>query len=64
MVVNKYLDKKLRVLNMHDEEPKICLMVTDQRKMNVQFKSIEDETRKIYMNKKTTFIYLADINQD
>ena len=63
MVVNEYLDKKLRVLNMHDEEPEICLMVTDQ-KMNVQFKSIEDETRKIYMNKKTTFIYLADINQD
>ena len=64
MIVNEYLDKKLRVLNMHDEEPKICLMVTDQRKMNVQFKSIGDETRKIYMNKKTTFIYLADINQD
>ena len=64
MVMNEYLDKKLRVLNMHDEEPEICLMVTDQRKMNVQFKSIEDETRKIYMNKKTTFIYLADINQD
>ena len=64
MVVNEYLDKKLRVLNMHDEEPKICLMVTDQRKLNVQFKSIEDETRKTYMNKKTTFIYLADINQD
>ena len=64
MVVNEYLDKKLRVLNMHDEEPEICLMVTDQQKMNVQFKSIEDETRKIYMNKKTTFIYLADINQD
>ena len=64
MVVNEYLDKKLRVLNMHDEEPEICLMVTDQRKMNVKFKSIEDETRKIYMNKKTTFIYLADINQD
>ena len=63
MVVNEYLDKKLRVLNMHDEEPEICLMVTDQ-KMNVQFKSVEDETRKIYMNKKTTFIYLADINQD
>ena len=49
MVVNEYLDKKLRVLNMHDEEPEICLMVTDQQKMNVQFKSIEDETRKIYM---------------
>ena len=49
---------------MHDEEPEICLMVTDQRKTNVQFKSIEDETRKIYMNKKTTFIYLAGINQD
>ena len=48
---------------MHDEEPVICLMVTDQRKTNVQFKSIEDEARKIYMNKKTTFIYLADINQ-
>ena len=64
MVVNEYLDKKLRVLNMHDEEPEICLMVTDQQKMNVQFKSIEDETRKIYLNKKTTFIYLADINQD
>ena len=64
MVVNEYLDKKLRVLNMHDEEPEICVMVTDQRKMNVQFKSIEDETRKIYMNKKTTFIYLADISQD
>ena len=64
MVVNEYLDKKLRVLNMHDEEPEICLMVTDQRKMNVKFKSIEDETSKIYMNKKTTFIYLADINQD
>ena len=30
---------------------------------NLQFKSIEDETRKIY-NKKTTFIYLVDINQD
>ena len=64
MVVNEYLDKKLRVLNMHDEEPEICLMVADQRKMNVQFKSIKDETREIYMNKKTTFIYLADINQD
>ena len=64
MVVNEYLDKKLRVLNMHDEEPEICLIVTDQRKMNVQFKSIEDETRKIYMNRKTTFIYQADINQD
>ena len=64
MVVNEYLDKKLRVLNMHDEEPEICLMVTDQQKMNVQFKSIADETRKIYMNKKTSFIYLADINQD
>ena len=64
MIVNEYLDKKRRVLNMHDEKPKICWMVTDQRKINVQFKSIEDETRKIYMNKKTTFIYLADINQD
>ena len=64
MVVNEYLNKKLRVLNMHDEEPEICLMVTDQRKMNVQLKSIEDEMRKIYMNKKTTFLYLADINQD
>ena len=64
MVVNEYLDKKLRVLNMHDEEPEICLIVTDQRKMNVQFKSIEDETGKIYMNKKTSFIYQADINQD
>ena len=64
MVVNEYLDKKLRVLNMHDEEPEICLMVTDQQKMNVQFKSIEDETRKIYLNKKTIFIYAADINQD
>ena len=63
MIVNKYIDKKLRVLNMHDEEREICLMVTDQ-KMNVQFKSIEDERKKIYMNKKTTFIYLADINQD
>ena len=63
MVVNEYLDRKLRVLNMHDEKPEICFMVTDQ-KMNVQFKSIEDETRKIYMNKKTTFIYPADINQD
>ena len=64
MVVNEYLDKKLRVLNMHDEELEICLMVTDQRKMNVQFKSIEGETRKTYMNKKITFTYLADINQD
>ena len=64
MVVNEYLDKKLRVLNMHDEEPKICLMVTEKQQINVQFKSIEDETRKIYMNKKTTFIYLIDINQD
>ena len=63
MVMNEYLDKKLRVLNMHDEEPEICLMVTDQKR-NVKFKSIEDETRKIYMNKKTTFIYLVDINQD
>ena len=26
MVVNEFLDKKLRVLNMHDEEPKICSM--------------------------------------
>ena len=49
---------------MHDEEPKICLMVTEKQKINVQFKSIEDETRKIFMNKKTTFIYLIDINQD
>ena len=24
MVMNEYLDKKLRILNMHDEEPKIC----------------------------------------
>ena len=64
MVVNEWLDKKLRVLNMYDEEPEICLMVTDQRKINVQFKFIEDETRKIYMNKKTTFINLVDINQD
>ena len=64
MVMNEYLDKKLRVLNMHDEKPEICLMVTDQRKINVQFKSIQDETRKIYMNKKATFIYLVDINQD
>ena len=64
MVMNEYLDKKLRILNMHDEEPKICLMVTEKQKINVQFKSIEDETRKIFMNKKTTFIYLIDINQD
>ena len=64
MVMNEYLDKKLTLLNMDDEEPKICLMVTDQQKINVQFKSIEDETRKICMNKKTTFIYLIDINQD
>ena len=49
---------------MHDEEPEICLMVTGQGKTNVQFKSIKDETRKIYMNKKTTFIHLADINRD
>ena len=27
MVVNEYLDKKLRVLNMHDKEPKLCSMV-------------------------------------
>ena len=64
MVMNEYLDKKLRILNMHDEESKICLMVTEKQKINVQFKSIEDETRKIFMNKKTTFIYLIDINQD
>ena len=64
MVMNEYLDKKLRILNMHDKEPKICLMVTEKQKINVQFKSIEDETRKIFMNKKTTFIYLIDINQD
>ena len=64
MVMNEYLDKKVRILNMHDEEPKICLMVTEKQKINVQFKSIEDETRKIFMNKKTTFIYLIDINQD
>ena len=64
MVVKEYLDKQLRVLNMYDEEPETCLMVTDQQKINVQFKFIEDETRKIYMNKKTTFIYLVDINQD
>ena len=62
--MNEYLEKKLKVLNMHDEEPEICLMVTDQRKINVQFKSIEDETRKVYMNKKTNFIYLVHINQD
>ena len=64
MVMNEYLDKKLTLLNMDDEEPKICLMVTDQQKINVQFKSIEDETRKICMNKKTTFVYLIDTNQD
>ena len=64
MVVNEYLDKKLRVLNMHDEEPKICLMVTDQQKINVQFKSIEGETRKICMNKKTTLLILIKISQD
>ena len=63
MAVNECLDKKLGVLNMYEEKPKICLMVTDQQKRNLQFKSIEDETRKIY-NKKTTFIYLVDINQD
>ena len=51
MVMNEYLDKKLRVLNMHDEEPKICLMVTEKQKINIQFKSIEDETRKIYTNR-------------
>ena len=62
--MNIYLDKKLRVLNIPDEEPKTCLMVTDQQKINVQFKSIEDETRKICMNKKTTFVYLIDTNQD
>ena len=62
MVMNEYFDKKLRILTM--QEPKICLMVTEKLKINVQFKSIEDETRKICMNKKTTFIYLIDINQD
>ena len=51
MVMNEYLDKKLRVLNMHDEEPKICLMVTEKQKINIQFKSIEDETRTIYTNR-------------
>ena len=64
MVMTEYLDNKLRILNMHDEEPKICLMVTEKQKINVKFKSIEDETREICMNKKTTFIYLVDINQD
>ena len=64
MVMNEYLDKKLRILNMHDKEPKIYLMVTEKQKINVQFKSIEDETRKICMNKKTTFVYLIDTNQD
>ena len=64
MVMNEYLDKKLRILNMHGEEPKICLILTEKQKINVQFKSIEDETRKISMNKKTTFIYFVDINQD
>ena len=39
-------------------------MITDKQKVNVQFKSIDDETRKICRNKKTTFIYLIDINQD
>ena len=63
MVMNEYLEKKLRILNMHNEEPKICLMVTEKQKINLQFKSIEDETRKICMNKKTTFIYLFDISQ-
>ena len=62
MVMNEYLDKKLRILHMHDEEPKICLMITKKQKINVQFKSIEDETRKICMDKKTTFIYLIDIS--
>ena len=51
MVINEYLDKRLRVLNMHDEEPKICLMVTEKQKINIQFKSIENETRKIYTNR-------------
>ena len=46
MVVNEYFDKRLRVLNMHDEEPKSVQWVTDQQKINVQFKSTE-ETRKI-----------------
>ena len=68
MVMNEYLDKKLGILNMHDEEPKICLMVTEKQKLNVQFKSIEDETRTTFMNKKTTFIYilliLIKISQD
>ena len=35
MIMNEYLDKKLRVLNMHDEEPKICLMVTEKQKINM-----------------------------
>ena len=64
MVMNEYLDKTLRILNMHDEEPKICLIVIEKQKINVQFKSIEDEARKICTNKKTTFIYLIDTNQD
>ena len=68
MVMNEYLDKKLRVLNMHDEEPKICLMVTEKQKINIQFKSIKDETRKIYTNKKKQPLYilliLTKISQD
>ena len=53
---------------MHDEEPKICLMVTEKQKINIQFKSIKDETRKIYTNKKKQPLYilliLTKISQD
>ena len=55
MVVNEYLDKKLRELNMHDEEPKICSMGhrSIKNKCTVYIHR-RDEAN--YMNKKTTFL--------
>ena len=38
MVMNEYLDKKLRVLNMHEKNQKSVQWVTDQQKINVRFK--------------------------
>ena len=68
MVMNEYLDKKLRILNMHDEEPKICLMVTEKQKINM-YNLNPSKTREgkfVWIRKQLLYILLIliKISQD
>ena len=66
MIMNEYLDKKLRLTNMHDEKPKIWSMghTWKKKKNKKMYNFIPSETWGKLKWIREQPSYLIDINQD